>query len=99
MVDKLDDEDDEVEKNRKVPVIKGSSTGGGAKIGGEDDIGSAIPEQKWQLHNVPVFYGRNDNDRPNVDRWDNRIPPVAVWTTEPNYYLHNNYNPNRSNYF
>lgn len=91
-----DDDDDPNDKDRKVPVIKGSGTGGGAKIDGGGD-GSAGPEPKWHLHNVPVFYG--SNDRPSVDRWENRIPPVvpAVWTTEPNFYLHNNHNPNRSN--
>lgn len=99
--DKLDDDDDDddvANKGRRVPVITGSATGGGAKIPNDNVYGSLGPEPKWQLHNVPVLFGTNNVPTPNTgDRRDNRFPPVSGWTTEPNYYLHHNNNPNISN--
>lgn len=97
VVDAEDDADDSVAiKDRRVPVIKGSGTGGGAP---KPDKPSS-EEGGWNVHNVPVVYGSKDAHSGNR-RWDatpRLMPPqLPVWTTErpppaplpprPHYYL------------
>lgn len=98
VVDEEDEDDSVATKDRRVPVIKGSGTGGGAPKAERP----SSEEGSWNVHNVPVVYGKDvhsGNRRTGgVDsRWDAPrlsppLPPLPVWTTErppprPLYYL------------
>lgn len=98
VVDEEDDDESVATKDRRVPVIKGSGTGGGAP---KAEKPSSV-EGSWNVHNVPVVYGKdvhsgNRHTGGGESRWDAPrlsppLPSLPVWTTErppprPLYYL------------
>ncbi|KAG4070802.1 hypothetical protein HA402_011028 [Bradysia odoriphaga] len=72
-----------IDEDDIVPVFKGYGKGQEPKSYGDN--------RRWDMINIPVFHGTDDEPRRNGGGgdWVHFVPITSVWTTERNNYLSN----------